>query len=330
MPEGVIEETFTMDRVVIGRSKRSDLCCPHEGLSRSHCLVELIEEKIFITDLGSINGVYIDSNRIGPHVRHIYEHYNSLSIGPFECTIGNNEKKIIETIQEEKTKTQVSKLPPPPGKIKNAPPDRTYLKAIAPIFIFFIVSFYFLNTSNDTETTKIEIAEITRPAKLRPIPPTFKSTALYTEEESDKNCLNQLEKYCKKMNLNPEHEGFFQYKKDLTIYLKPSLYLSEPRYKGIKDERDALELIAMDKILSSPVMDDYFRNSNFQIHLVLKNDSNEIVTVARFHPEKYSARTVQRMDALHLLESAITGVSTSELFWRHIHAYIPEIGNRIE
>lgn len=336
MPDGPIEKSFQSDRILIGRSNRCDLCCPHEGLSRNHCLIEVIDDALFITDLGSINGVYIDGNRLSPHNRHPYNLYNSLTISSFECTIEEDASeptfitRKIDVIQDERTKSQSNKPPPVISYTGIARPKQNYIKALVLFLVVLVPALYFLATDNNDASTPPAKPTISRAVKLKAITPTFKSNNLYSAEEDDKNCHSPLEKYCKKMNLNLNHEGFFLYERDLTIYLKPSLYLTDLRYKGIKTNTDVLELIAMDKILSSPVLDDYFVNSDFQIHLVLKNDSNEIFKVFRFHPEKYSPKTIQRMDALHLLESAIIGTSTSEIFWRHINAYVPVKSNIIE
>lgn len=58
--------TFTgsAPTVLIGRSQKCDFVIPKEDLSREHALFEIEGEKIFITDLGSKNGVFLDAKRI--------------------------------------------------------------------------------------------------------------------------------------------------------------------------------------------------------------------------------------------------------------------------
>lgn len=68
------KETFSFSTskqaITIGRSLKCDFIVPKEDLSREHCLIELDNNEIFITDLGSKNGVSLDRARISPHKRH--------------------------------------------------------------------------------------------------------------------------------------------------------------------------------------------------------------------------------------------------------------------
>ena len=49
----------------IGRAAPADVIVAGAGVSRSHCLVELINNQIHVSDLNSTNGTYIDEERIG-------------------------------------------------------------------------------------------------------------------------------------------------------------------------------------------------------------------------------------------------------------------------
>ncbi|MFP5386255.1 MAG: FHA domain-containing protein [Bacteriovoracia bacterium] len=73
--------------IVIGRSSSCDVILPFEGLSRQHCRLDLEEGKVFITDLGSINGVFIDGIRIEPHIKTEYNFLFPLMIGPADVSI---------------------------------------------------------------------------------------------------------------------------------------------------------------------------------------------------------------------------------------------------
>jgi pSer/pThr/pTyr-binding forkhead associated (FHA) protein len=66
---------------IIGRSNRSDLVIPHEGMSRQHCKIEVKDGEVFITDLGSINGVFIDGQRIPPNKSMPFFTYLNVSFG---------------------------------------------------------------------------------------------------------------------------------------------------------------------------------------------------------------------------------------------------------
>jgi pSer/pThr/pTyr-binding forkhead associated (FHA) protein len=55
------------DSLIIGRSLKCDFKVPREDLSREHCLLENINNEMFITDLDSKNGVKVNHIRIKPH-----------------------------------------------------------------------------------------------------------------------------------------------------------------------------------------------------------------------------------------------------------------------
>ena len=49
----------------IGRTTPADIIVSGAGVSRSHCLVELVDDEVRVSDLNSTNGTYIDNKRIG-------------------------------------------------------------------------------------------------------------------------------------------------------------------------------------------------------------------------------------------------------------------------
>jgi serine phosphatase RsbU (regulator of sigma subunit) len=50
--------------VVFGRTEPADVVLPDPQVSRSHCRVALVMDDVFLADLGSSNGTFIDSGRI--------------------------------------------------------------------------------------------------------------------------------------------------------------------------------------------------------------------------------------------------------------------------
>lgn len=51
--------------VSIGRSAPADVILSHRSVSREHCIIGLANDELFVTDLNSTNGTYIDDHRVG-------------------------------------------------------------------------------------------------------------------------------------------------------------------------------------------------------------------------------------------------------------------------
>lgn len=68
------------DKVLIGRKSICDIVISKDEISREHCLIELRGEEIFVTDLKSVNGVFINGERIPLSVPVLYQPIFSLVI----------------------------------------------------------------------------------------------------------------------------------------------------------------------------------------------------------------------------------------------------------
>lgn len=80
----VIKKTVAKKSFVIGRSNNCDLVMALEGVSRQHCQIDVEEGNIFVTDLGSTNGVLINGEKVTPHEKTSYPPFLPLAFGPFE------------------------------------------------------------------------------------------------------------------------------------------------------------------------------------------------------------------------------------------------------
>ena len=66
--DGELPETrfvVTPSGLTLGRSAPADIIVAGSGVSRAHCLVELVDDEVRVSDLNSTNGTYIDNKRIG-------------------------------------------------------------------------------------------------------------------------------------------------------------------------------------------------------------------------------------------------------------------------
>lgn len=66
---------------LIGRSPQSDIVIANESISRKHCQIEIKNGEIYVTDLGSSNGVLINNEKIEPNVPVLYQSFFGLSFG---------------------------------------------------------------------------------------------------------------------------------------------------------------------------------------------------------------------------------------------------------
>lgn len=92
-----IELTKTIDletkkeSMIVGRSPESDLIVPHPSISRKHCQVEVIENTLFIKDLNSSNGTFINGVRLIPEEKHVIKAGDKLMIGKLDAQISNTD-----------------------------------------------------------------------------------------------------------------------------------------------------------------------------------------------------------------------------------------------
>lgn len=60
---GVVYQTNLSERVVIGRKASNDICIPNMTLSGEHCEILLKNGKMYVHDLNSKNGTFLNGNK---------------------------------------------------------------------------------------------------------------------------------------------------------------------------------------------------------------------------------------------------------------------------
>jgi pSer/pThr/pTyr-binding forkhead associated (FHA) protein len=62
----LLDEPIIVDSsgLKIGRTAPADIILAHKSVSREHCLLGLANDELFVTDLNSTNGTFIDDARI--------------------------------------------------------------------------------------------------------------------------------------------------------------------------------------------------------------------------------------------------------------------------
>jgi len=89
---GIIDKSGTARRVhvhstrfVIGRSQENDLVIDEPGLSRQHALIEIMGEKVILTDRGSQNGTFVNGRRIDGSMA--IEEGDVISLGVYDIKV---------------------------------------------------------------------------------------------------------------------------------------------------------------------------------------------------------------------------------------------------
>jgi predicted component of type VI protein secretion system len=83
--------------VIVGRSPKSDLVIPSDGISRSHCKIEYTKDKqFFITDLDSANGVSLNGERLLPMARTMVPRGSMIMLGNLLCELSSRQASITD------------------------------------------------------------------------------------------------------------------------------------------------------------------------------------------------------------------------------------------
>ena len=81
--EGSQPSTFIINDEVftIGRSPNSSMQIVSDSISRSHLKVRSSQNVIYVTDLGSANGTFIDGDKLTPNQEVVWQTFFSISLG---------------------------------------------------------------------------------------------------------------------------------------------------------------------------------------------------------------------------------------------------------
>jgi uncharacterized membrane protein YhaH (DUF805 family) len=66
-PQYPIIKLTESQKITLGRDRSNDIVINNRYLSTSHIEIELIDDSIYITDMGSTNGTYIDGDKLEPY-----------------------------------------------------------------------------------------------------------------------------------------------------------------------------------------------------------------------------------------------------------------------
>ena len=337
------DATIVGDQAVIGRNcDKCDVYIADQSLSRQHCRIELIKGDFFITDLGSVNGVHIDGKLISPNIKTHFATFNQLQLGTVECHVEETEQvkdNLHETIKQSPEKNEVTKT------IKVSKQDLQKLKSnrvskgplknnfsfkpglVLP-FIILAAGIAIFNHQRPQLIKKANANTFTKSAASEKIPikkaettqDTFKLNGFYIENKSKVSCQG-FEAYCQSLQLDQSrNEGFIKDDQDLFVYMNMNHALELESYSLIKQDKWALDLIAFNQILTSPLLDDYLLEKYLQLHILLLDQTGKIIRIYRLHPVRFKPASVPRMELIAKLTEVIKG-KDSETFMTEMNKF---------
>ncbi len=101
---------------VIGRSNKCHVCVNSSELSREHCRVDIVGNVIYLTDLGSSNGVFVDNIQLAANKKSKYSMNQQLHMGDcyvvFDLSSAELTRSMvnIRPLLENEGQTQIRKI----------------------------------------------------------------------------------------------------------------------------------------------------------------------------------------------------------------------------
>jgi predicted component of type VI protein secretion system len=164
-----LEFPVKKNSLTIGRSPKCDIVIVHDGISRQHCLLEVESTALYVTDLGSTNGVMIDGVKIPPNQRTEFKTFLPLSFGPVQSLMVDLEEEVTDLTRttspnlsapsgrSEPTKVQRpaategrQRRPPPPSRKKGVNASTLMMNLIA-LLILALGVYWFMNKDSFVE-----------------------------------------------------------------------------------------------------------------------------------------------------------------------------------
>jgi FHA domain len=173
---GKLEFPFSKNSIIIGRSAQCDIVVPVDGMSRRHVQLDIKDGGIFITDLGSSNGVLIEGQKIDPNIATPYFTYLSLSFGavsqatldleeiaaPVQSKVESsfNSAPQARKSPEKKTKIEATgskKIILPAAAAKDDSKNKMMIKVVGFIVVLAIAAYFMTQDNEVAPPTPAEI-----------------------------------------------------------------------------------------------------------------------------------------------------------------------------
>ena len=337
-------------KAILGRSVKCDVVIPEEALSRQHCQIELKNGSFFITDLGSSNGVFLDGVRIEPNLETTFAGFNALTLGSLvECHVEDDEgtssfhqnqaspplsapprrEKVERTSEAERPTKRLNRDAINKPLVMKNETTKPSARKMNPGMILALVAlvglgFFFLTSEDEPGVDETPV--VIKPKRNRVRPQNtgnqFKTTAQYSELKLKGNCA-AYQFYCDNLKLDGKYlETIYNEGLSYIVYLNPQRWLEYPQFSTIKTATYNVELVALNLLMGSNLMQEYYSKRVSEIHLVIIDQTGNPKKAYRFHPSIMNPDVVPKLEIETALSDAIAKGSAGE-FMDKIRPIIP-------
>jgi hypothetical protein len=303
-------KTFIIDKetVTIGRDEGCDVVLPYAGFSRKHAEINLIHDEIYVTDLGSTNGVHINGERIPPYEKTKTQSYLGLQIGPAtqveiiteeesaQIPVVNKKAEITGTntnlsINQSShvTRTTVLDISNSKSGVKKKAPKKEFPKN--EIFIFLAILLviglgYVYTSGNDDVEVDSQLVEVNPATVNAPTETEFLTKTVLDSIYKKASCDSDMAKWCEAGGLKvASKEGVVIESKTLVVYLNMDSFVNEFHGEVFNqmDLGQRLEILALKRVFFSNLLSTYLRQNLL--------DTLQVV-VGNIKEDQYSPSTV--------------------------------------
>ena len=149
--ESEVFETYERN-IVVGRGQQAECCIQQDGISREHLRLDLKGSDVYVTDMGSSNGTYIQDKKLEPNKSQIWPPLFPIRMGskvaitllPDTEAIDSTLARVHNPFIQKNSPAKKSSSPPscPPADLyypSSARPRSLFLKTL--IFVIVVVIF---------------------------------------------------------------------------------------------------------------------------------------------------------------------------------------------
>lgn len=308
-PSGKVEERALIERsFVIGRSLKSNVVVDSESISRQHCLIEFKNDCFFITDLQSVNGVFIGGERIAPSLKTPFQTYMELTLGEIEIRLEWKESANSSDFKTTKTKypeqkkenlpvneAQIERKPDKSDQKKSFPSQN--LKMIVGFLVILSIIFYLFQQEQSpipSPTTEQSVPE-RKKAKINSelIAEAFFTDSEYLEYFKSKGC--GLKDICQEFELDPAaREGTTILKQESIIYFDPSDHFQKNIFENFRSLPNGRFLVPIYYLVKSEFFVDFLNKEIAQIHIVIVKEDGSFDEILRLHSKDFDGTATRK------------------------------------